>query len=82
MTSSLNYVPENEYFLVMIVLIVICTLLVIASVVATLIYLKNKRKLGEFITYKQPVSTLQYSTVTKQTANFGEKTDRDPDTEI
>lgn len=66
----------------MIVLIVICTLLVIASVVATLIYLKNKRKLGEFITYKQPVSTMQYSEITKKTASFREKTNKDLDTEI
>lgn len=72
MTSSLNYVPENEYFAVMIILIVLCTLLLIASSIAGLVYLKNKRKLREFLTYKQPTS-MQQSQLTKGTASFGAK---------
>ena len=71
MMSSLNYVPVNEYFWVMIIMSVVCGFLLLASAVASMIYMKNKRKLGEFLTYKQPASSMQQSKFTQGTASFG-----------
>ena len=55
-SSNLLYIPETGSFEVMMGLIALTSLLLLASILATTTYLKNKKKLGEFLAYKQPPS--------------------------